>query len=694
MLLCQAQGKVDLNVIAFNNTCDNQAQDIDKEVKERAISCMKQIVAHFGHSLQLVLGSCFPIILAGFKNSIIRMTAVKELISIASSPLCIDLHCNLSDSMPVPSSFLWMSQWALKLSTLQLLDTILKNYSTGLALDTLSPLLTELPPLLSETDLHIVQLTLHLLTSISASHRQTTSTIEKTVLPEVPKLAGSSLLQGAALKAVLDFFKSVVSAGVPSLADSDPMVLLVNPVLGETGGSIHKQRRANIAKCVASLASHSKGEIMGVVKQIMGNLTSSYQDYEVDEMKPNQVSPVLQFKGEITKSPISRGGWKKVSGGLYGGHPLPIVTTSDTNQSSDAKVEAQQAISISDIIMNEAVGASFDSDNDVSDASNDSCQFQVAEECELAKNIMEAISKESEINLDKQNVYDFTEDDEDVVPSNVHKSNIASVTKCCSNMCCQQDLSKQVLTIMDEIMKKSGKEKKQFLLDHLIKQEEFDISTVGFQLFGKFFCRKSFSLVSGVSEYIVKEASKAFESGQVTFVHGNELGMRETEAGLGFIIWMKRHAALYGNQAPDEDTLILSSCYSLTDLFLQYKLEACGPQIQKSTFYRSFKRQFGPYRVNKSLPHIRISSYSKHSKCDRCILLDKYQRSCKRPEDFELARGLKQSHKQTYKMAYQAIQEKRCNALYDADNHIFIQGRFCIVFSKMRIRDLEKLKSL
>ena len=31
-----------------------QAQDIDQEVKERAISCMGQIVAHLGDSLQQV----------------------------------------------------------------------------------------------------------------------------------------------------------------------------------------------------------------------------------------------------------------------------------------------------------------------------------------------------------------------------------------------------------------------------------------------------------------------------------------------------------------------------------------------------------------------------------------------------------------------------------------------------------------
>merc|ERR1719232_1448318 len=235
-----------------------KAQDIDQEVKERAISCMGQIVAHLGDSLQQELGSCLPIFLERLKNEITRLTAVKALISIASSPLRIDLRCILSDSMPVLSSFLRKNQRALKLSTLVLLDTMVKNYSTSLALDTLSPVLAELPPLVSETDLHIAQLTLTLLTSISMHHRQAIPTIQKTVLPEVLKLAESPLLQGAALAAMLEFFKSVVSAGVPGLAHNDLLALLVNPVLGGKGGSIHKQGRANIAKCVASLVSHSE----------------------------------------------------------------------------------------------------------------------------------------------------------------------------------------------------------------------------------------------------------------------------------------------------------------------------------------------------------------------------------------------------------------------------------------------------
>ena len=76
------------------------------QVKERAISCMGQVVAHLGDSLQAELSSCLPIFLERLRNEITRLTAVKALIAIASSPLRIDLRCILKDSLPVLSSFL------------------------------------------------------------------------------------------------------------------------------------------------------------------------------------------------------------------------------------------------------------------------------------------------------------------------------------------------------------------------------------------------------------------------------------------------------------------------------------------------------------------------------------------------------------------------------------------------------------
>lgn len=65
--------------------------DIDQEVKERAIACMGQILAHFGDILSDELHVCLPIFLDRLRNEITRLTTVKALTCIASSPLRVDL---------------------------------------------------------------------------------------------------------------------------------------------------------------------------------------------------------------------------------------------------------------------------------------------------------------------------------------------------------------------------------------------------------------------------------------------------------------------------------------------------------------------------------------------------------------------------------------------------------------------------
>lgn len=65
--------------------------DIDQEVKERAIACMGQILAHFGDMLTDVLYVCLPIFLDRLRNEITRLTTVKALTCIAASPLRVDL---------------------------------------------------------------------------------------------------------------------------------------------------------------------------------------------------------------------------------------------------------------------------------------------------------------------------------------------------------------------------------------------------------------------------------------------------------------------------------------------------------------------------------------------------------------------------------------------------------------------------
>lgn len=110
-------------------------------------------------------------------------------------------------AIPILASFLRKNQRALKLSTLTLLDTLVQNYSHYLYNELLLSVIKELPPLLTEADLHIAQLTLVLLTSIARVHPGALQDIQGSILPEILILVKSPLLQGAALDSMLEFFQ-------------------------------------------------------------------------------------------------------------------------------------------------------------------------------------------------------------------------------------------------------------------------------------------------------------------------------------------------------------------------------------------------------------------------------------------------------------------------------------------------------
>ena len=67
--------------------------------------------------------------------------------------------------------------------------------------------MVELQPLLTDTDLHIAQLTMNLLTSVAKLHKSSLPMVQKTSLAQIFHLSQSPLLQGAALNAMLEFFQ-------------------------------------------------------------------------------------------------------------------------------------------------------------------------------------------------------------------------------------------------------------------------------------------------------------------------------------------------------------------------------------------------------------------------------------------------------------------------------------------------------
>ncbi|KAG6452371.1 hypothetical protein O3G_MSEX007598 [Manduca sexta] len=235
-----------------------RATDMDQEVKERAIAACGQLLCHFGDYLQNELPVCLPILLERLRNEITRLTTVKALTKIASSPLRIDLRPILSDAVPILGSFLRKNQRALKLSTLVLLDTLIENYSNSISIELLSKVVTEVPALVSEQDLHCAQTALSVVRrACERCPAALTADARHALTPNVLALAKSPLLQGGALKAMLGVLRALVGAGVAGCSRHELLALLVAPVhaVHDHNATAHhiKQAFHSLAKCVAAV---------------------------------------------------------------------------------------------------------------------------------------------------------------------------------------------------------------------------------------------------------------------------------------------------------------------------------------------------------------------------------------------------------------------------------------------------------
>ncbi|CAG5130228.1 unnamed protein product [Candidula unifasciata] len=138
----------------------------------------------------------------------------------------------------------------------------------------LADVMKEMPPLINENDLHISQLTLSLLTTISRGHKHSISNIHSDILPQILVLVQSPLLQGGALNAVLEFFRALIALNLPKLGFRDLLQMLIMPVYDTrpSSGSIHRQAYHSIARCVAALTEMSPLEASSIVSQFVSDI--------------------------------------------------------------------------------------------------------------------------------------------------------------------------------------------------------------------------------------------------------------------------------------------------------------------------------------------------------------------------------------------------------------------------------------
>ncbi|CAL8143839.1 unnamed protein product [Orchesella dallaii] len=268
-----------------------KATDIDQEVKETAITTMATLLAHLGAFIQPEWGVCIPIFLERLKNEITRLTAVKALNLMASSQLVnLDLTSVLGEAITVLASFLRKNQRALKLATLNLLDTLMKRYSL-IESGMLQSVIAELPPLLSEGDLHCAQQALQLMTSIAVYQPRALEQAAGVCMPAIKVLVRSPLMQGAALGALMEFLRALVKANIPGYSSNRLLSIflepdsVVSPSKAETNAGVHhKQSFYSLAKCI-SVISVSSGphEALSVANSFVSELSKGpgLQDTQV-----------------------------------------------------------------------------------------------------------------------------------------------------------------------------------------------------------------------------------------------------------------------------------------------------------------------------------------------------------------------------------------------------------------------------
>lgn len=244
---------------------------------------MGQIIANMGDVLKPQLDTCLPIFMDRLRNEVTRLSAVKALTVIAGSALRVDLSSILADVIPALGSFLRKSHRPLKLHSLSLLDTLVAHYSHFINAKLLQKAILEIPPLLSEADLHVAQMSLVLLTSIA--HKQPLALIEvyEPLMPQIMLLVRSPLLQGTALTCTLNLFQALVLAKLPGLGYRQLLDMLKQPVVQATTTTgtvvpLHKQAYHSLAKCVAALILQVPNEAIPLAGDLLHDIQNRLSD--------------------------------------------------------------------------------------------------------------------------------------------------------------------------------------------------------------------------------------------------------------------------------------------------------------------------------------------------------------------------------------------------------------------------------
>ncbi|KAF6312598.1 putative cullin associated and neddylation dissociated 2 (putative) [Rhinolophus ferrumequinum] len=277
-----------------------RATDLDQEVKERAISCTGHLVGHLGDRLGDDLEPSLLLLLDRLRNEITRLPAVKALTLIAASPLRLDLQPVLAEALPILASFLRKNQRALRLATLAALDALAHSQGLSLPPSAVQAVLAELPALVSESDMHVAQLAVDFLATVTQVQPASLAKVSGPVLSELLRLLRSPLLPAGVLVATEGFLQALVGTRPPCVDYAKLISLLTSPVYNQAadgGSALHKQVYHSLARCVAALAAACPQEAAGTADRLVCDARSPHSSTGVKVLAFLSLAEVGQVAG-------------------------------------------------------------------------------------------------------------------------------------------------------------------------------------------------------------------------------------------------------------------------------------------------------------------------------------------------------------------------------------------------------------
>nr|CAD2136226.1 unnamed protein product [Meloidogyne enterolobii] len=207
-----------------------KVNDIDQEVKEKTISTTGLLLSLFTYDLTPEINqACLSALFERLRNEMTRLVTVRSINTIVDSNAKIELQPFLPDLLTLCSEFLRKNQRSLRLSTLILLESLVKRRfnQNGLQGPGLIKVVKEIPALISEIDIQLSQIAVTFITNIVNSYPD-----------QIQSDSLNNLFKSIIL--LVHCFKEIISK-------------LTEPVHSASAQLLHRQAYSSIAKAVATV---------------------------------------------------------------------------------------------------------------------------------------------------------------------------------------------------------------------------------------------------------------------------------------------------------------------------------------------------------------------------------------------------------------------------------------------------------